>query len=380
MTRLNLPTIDELITLANARSDVCVSIYLETSPLKLNRDYCRLELQGMIKKALTEIEAAGFDKRRLATLKQTLEEVAGPDDFCLNQANSLAILATPDASWVFNLANRLVNQLSISDRFYLKPLFRALTFSQKAYILALSENMVKVISLQPESEPIELDQPDLPQDALSALNLPSMTASHKGPENPVDGSERKMRLADYARKVNEALVSLDQKDDAPFILVATEPLASIFRKEATVKMTEGGVMTSPDKLSDSELIALARPVLDQHYQDELSEVRELFEQRSGQKLVAMDVAEVAKAATYGMISLVLVDFDRNISGYIDENGNIEFSDEPGSYGLIDEIVKRSLESGARILAVRQDDMVGDSGIAAVLRYPLGQTETESQSL
>lgn len=189
-----------------------------------------------------------------------------------------------------------------------------------------------------------------------------------------------MRLADYARKVNEALVSLDQKDDAPFILVATEPLASIFRKEATVKMTEGGVMTSPDKLSDSELIALARPVLDQHYQDELSEVRELFEQRSGQKLVAMDVAEVAKAATYGMISLVLVDFDRNISGYIDENGNIEFSDEPGSYGLIDEIVKRSLESGARILAVRQDDMVGDSGIAAVLRYPLGQTETESQSL
>ena len=327
-------------------------------------------MNNHIQQALKKLESEKINKRRLADLQQQFQEATGPLDFCLTQAQSLALLATPDIYHIYRLANNLVNQLEIGDRFYLKPLFRALTFDQTAYILALSENEVKVIGLFREQDPEPLEVPGLPESAISALSLPSLTASHKGPENPVDGTERKMRLENYAKKVNEALTPLARSNEAPFILASTEPLASIFRSQATIGLAEETIALGPDKIPDHELVKLARPILDDYYGRELDRVRDLFEQRSGQKRVALDGADVAKAATFGLVDLAMVDFDNVEPGVIDDLGNIVFTSEAGSYGLVDEIVKRSMENGARVIAVRDKDMVGDTGVAAILRYPL----------
>ena len=179
-----------------------------------------------------------------------------------------------------------------------------------------------------------------------------------------------MRWENYAKKVNGALTPLARSNEAPFILASTEPLASIFRSQATIGLAEETIALGPDKIPDHELVKLARPIMDDYYGRELDRVRDLFEQRSGQKRVALDVADVAKAATFGLVDLAMVDFDNVEPGVIDDLGNIVFTSEAGSYGLVDEIVQRSMENGARVIAVRDKDMVGDTGVAAILRYPL----------
>lgn len=371
MSRLKIPSREEILELAQVRTvwpdDVCISLYVETSPLRLNWESCRIELNNQVRKALAKLEEEGFNKKHLPLLRERLEEVANADSYSLFRANSLAVMATLDSVRLYRLANKLNTQLEMSDRFYLKPLLRALTFRHTAYILALSENEARVIELLPDAEPEVLHLPSMPRNAQSAIGLPDhISINATGAFSPL----RPRRLAEYARKVEDAIKPLLRECDSPVILVAAEPLASAFRSVSSICLADNIVFTSPDKLPDHELAALARPVLDRHYARQLGEVRALFDERRGQDRVVTELQDLARAATYGMIGLMLVDFDRTQTGYIDDEGNLEFSDDPGAYGILDEIVKRAIESGAKILAVRNEDMLGNTGGAAILRYPL----------
>lgn len=371
MLYVNIPTRAEVLELADIRADACISIYLQTSPLPQEREASRIELDNMVRDALISLQESGFDKRRLWALADELAEVIEADDFWRFHAHSLAVLATPEHIYTYRLANDVNTRLKVGDRFYLKPLFRALTFPHHAYVLALSENDVRLVEFFPEAPPEEIKLRDMPKDALSAVGKSSLTSSLGSLTHESGSRGYKMRLTQYARKVDEAMRPLLAPGSAPLILVCTEPLASLYRAVASIPtLSDETVFISPDRLSISELVALARPVLDKHNDESLETTKKLFEERMGQKRVATDIAETAKAATYGMVSLLLVDFNKVVTGTIDEDGALALGNEPGNYGVIDEIVKRSLACGAKILAVREENMIGDTGVAAILRYPL----------
>jgi hypothetical protein len=43
-------------------------------------------------------------------------------------------------------------------------------------------------------------------------------------------------------------------------------------------------------------------------------------------------------------------------------------DDAATYGIVDEIARRVLLAGGRVLAVRAADMPGEGPVAAILRY------------
>ncbi len=368
MLYISVPTREEFLQLAEMRSDACVSIYLKTSPLPQEVAASRIELRNLVQEAFKRLS---LDKQRQEALEDEITGLLEADDFWSFHANGLVILATPDCIRTYRIANDIKTQIEVSDRFYLKPLLRALTFPHTAYVLALSENSVRLVEFFPVAPPEEVSVPGLPKDATSAVKKSSLTASLDGMTHESGSRGKKMRLAQYVRKIDEALRPVLLHSDSPLILVSTEPLASIYRSMASVQnLVAETIFTSPDRLSVSELVALARPELDTHYARQLHDIKDLFELRAGQKRVVTDLADVAKAATYGMVDLMLVDFDLAVTGSIDEGGKLVFSDAPDSYGVADELVKRALAGGGKVLAVRKEEMVGNTGVAAVLRYPL----------
>ena len=371
MLYVDLPTKEELLHLSEVRCDACVSLFLPVSPLPQDMEAGRIALGNMIKEALVTLADKGLDKRRMAALEEELAHVVEADDFWLFHANSLAVLATPEMIRTYRLANTLQAHISVADRFYIKPLFRALTFPHSAFVLALSENEARVVELLPEGPPEVVKVPNMPKNALEAIGRASTNTS-TGSLTAESGSRGpKMRLAQYARKVNEALRPLLAGTDTPLILMSTEPLGPIFRSLChSDNLVNEMIYASPDRITPAELANMARPLLDKYNAQRLEKVKELFEERTGQNRVAADIASVAKAATYGMVSLLLADFDRVEEGFIDESGAIRFSSEPGAHGLIDEIVKRSFACGAQVIAVRKEKMIGSDGVAAILRYPM----------
>jgi hypothetical protein len=111
---------------------------------------------------------------------------------------------------------------------------------------------------------------------------------------------------------------------------------------------------NPETVSDAELAASARAVLDDLYAAQLRDVHELYRQRSADGRALSDVAEIARAATFGAVETLLVDIDAAVPGAVDDQtGAVTFARAATHdvHDVTDEIARRAWLSGARVLAV-----------------------------
>ncbi|WP_025123757.1 MULTISPECIES: hypothetical protein [unclassified Serratia (in: enterobacteria)] len=367
MLYVDIPSREEYTYLADIHSDACISIYISTSPLHRQLEASKIQLGNFIKEALLQVADKGLDKRRVALLEEELYSVLEDESFWDLHARSLAVLATPDCIRTYRLANELSQRLEVGDRFYLKPLLRALTFPHSAYILALSENQARLIEFFADAPAEELKVPDMPARMKDAMGNAALNDHHHG------AVHHKVRLAQYTRKIDQALRPLFARHDSPLILVGTESLASIYRSTNSLSnLADETLFKNAEHLGASELVTLVRPLMDNYYQAQLNALVSRFETRSGERRVTQDLSDVARAATFGAIELLLVNLDCTQNGTIDEQGLVTFSDsnDENTYSLIDEISKRAMATGARILAVHSDALPSGADLNAILRYPL----------
>jgi hypothetical protein len=372
MLFVDIPTAPEIRALVEARADACVSLYLPTTPETQKTDASRIALGNLARQALGQLEAAGLDKRRLAGIAEALEALRADDDVWVTQARTLAVLATPDRVQTFRLATAVPETVEVSDRFHLKPLLRALAFAQHAYVLALSENGVKLLEVTADLPPAEVKVPNLPRDAAHAVGRASVNNLTQN-TRIANAEGQNLLLRTYARKVDAALRPLLAGRETPLILAAADPLASMFRAACSYPALLDGVISgSPDRTSDAEFAAAARPLLDAHYSGQVAAVKAQLEQRAGEGRATSDVAQAARAASWGAVDTLLVDIAAVLPGTIDGDGGLTLADAASaeSYDVLDEIAGRVLLSGGRVLAVRSEDLPDRVLLAAVLRYPV----------
>ncbi|MFO1036232.1 MAG: hypothetical protein U1E45_05245 [Geminicoccaceae bacterium] len=372
MLHLDLPTLDEIKQLNAMRADACVSIYLETTPLTQHTGGTRIELRNKLDEAVRQLGGSTLNKARMTPLVEGIQDLIDDDEFWRVQANSLAVLATPDSIRTWRLANKLTPIVEVSDRFHLKPLIRAVTFPHTAIVLALSENGVRVLEVLPSGAPEAIKVPGMPKDAASSVGKSSI--NDRAPSGRIQGAEgKKVRLAQYARQVDAALRPILTGLHTPLILAAAEPLASIYRQVNTsADLVAEGIGGNPDKVTDADLAASARTCLDRLYADLVKAFQEQFDVRKAEGRTTTDLAHAARAATYGAIAAILVDMDETVPGTVDDTtGEVAFASGPGkdSYGVVDEIAGRALATGATVLAVRKADIPGRGHLAAIMRYP-----------
>ncbi len=262
MLYVDIPTLPEFRALAATRADACVSIYLPTTPVSQETRASRIELKNLTKAALGQLDAIGFDKRRSASINNQLAELAADNEFWKYQAMSLGVLTNPETMRTFRLPNRLTAMVEVSDRFHLKPLIRAITFPHEAFVLALSENKVRLVEVFADLPAQEVKIPELPKSAAAAVR--QSTINDRSPSGRIQGLEgQKVRLGQYGRQIDTALRPVLAGRDIPLILAATEPLASIFRSINTYPgLVDDTISTSPDTLKSAELATRARPILD----------------------------------------------------------------------------------------------------------------------
>jgi hypothetical protein len=368
----DIPTHADLEQLLAVRDPACVSIYLPTAPEERGeRD--RIEFKNLSAEALEQLADVSLERGALTDLRDVLDDLAEDEAFWARQAHSLAVFATPSGARSFQVANRLSPMVEVSDRFHVKPLLRSATFPQAAFVLALSQNAARLVEVSPDAPPAEIRVPGMPSDAASAVGKRSI--ADRSPDRRVQGSEgQKLRLRQYARQVEEALRPTLRGLDLPLILAGTEPLTSIFRSvSAYPHLAPGAIDGNPDTKSDGELADASRRVLDELYAQELSELRERYEQRVPQGRASDDLAAIARAATFGAVDTVFVDIDEAVSGFVDESDGaltLDDSDDAVNYGVLDEIARRVLLARGSVLAVRRDDIPGAGPVAAILRYPV----------
>jgi hypothetical protein len=179
-------------------------------------------------------------------------------------------------------------------------------------------------------------------------------------------------LTHYARVVDRALRPLLAGHERPLIIAAAEPMASIFRSVCSYAHVARPVISgSADHTPPHVLAEAARGVLDQIYADQIRELGELYATREPQGRATTDIAQTARAATFGAVDTLIVDIDANVPGTVAEtDGAVSFAERSDAltYGVVDEIARRALQSGARVVAARRADVPGGGELAAILRY------------
>ena len=374
MLHLDIPTADDYAYLSAFRNDMVVSIALPTTPVTEETDADRIQLKNLVKEAVDQLEAAGADKRRLRELIEELDDLLEDDSFWAHQARGLVVYATPDNLRTFRVPNRLQPLVKVSDRFHLTPLLRSTTFCDAGYVLALADGGVRLIEIGKDLPATEVRVPDMPTDAASALG--KRTISTRSYSGRIGGSEgKKVRLRQYAREVDTAVRTILAGRQEPLILASVEALDAIYRSvNSYPHLLDLGLVGNPERQSAGELASAARTLLDAVYRAQIADWRALYQRRINEDRATTDLARIARAASAGAVASLLIDIDQVVHGTVDEiDGSLTFAEAAGadSYGIVDEIARRVLQSGGEVLGVRADDIPEPGApVAAILRYPL----------
>ena len=372
MYYVDMPSAEVIGELNLVRSDACISIYLPTTPVSRETEQSRINLGNLVKKAIAQLETANLDKKSIASLQEQFDDLLADDEFWNHQANSLAILATPETLRTYRMASKLSDIVEVSDRFHLKPLLRAITFPHAAHVLALSEKAVRLIEVSADLPAREIVVQNMPTDAATAGGK-AMNKDYTGTGHRHGAQGGNFYLTRFVRKVDAALRPVLAGSDLPLILATTKPLEALFRSLSVIPALSGTISGNPERLTEAELASAARPVLDGHYADLIQEFHRLFDERTGQQRTTTDISDAARLATFGGIDRLLVDIDGVIDGTIDdETGEVSIAAEGDAvnYGIVDEITGRALRTGAKVMAVRKADIPGGHDLAVISRYPI----------
>lgn len=371
MLYVDIPTRSELDGLLAARSDASVTIVLATTAHTQDTGKARIQLGNLLKQAIEQLEAVGLDKRMIAAIEEQIHDLQDDDEFWKFQANSLLLFVTPASLRSFRLPTNLEDMVQVSDRFHVKPLLRATSFGQHAFVLALEENAVRLIEVSADLPAAEVRVPDMPKDAASYVGTANVN-SRSYAQRKGGGEGQKVLLRAYARRIDAVLRPVLSGRHEPLIIAATEPMNAIFRSVCSFGgLAEKGITTSPATMTPADIGSAARPILDALHADLLADLRATFSARENEGRATKQVADAARAATFSAVETLLIDMDEALPGLVDENtGVVTFDDteSAASYGIVDEIAARVLQSGGTVYAVRREDIPGQGSLAAILRY------------
>jgi len=394
MLHIDIPTLDEFKALAQIKGETCVSLYLPTSPVTDNIQANRTAFRDLAREALSQLSEAGIDKRKIAAFEERFEHIAGLerdvqdedkirklqrakpdpiDEFWHYQASGLAVLSTPDIMRMFRLPHSPKPLAEVADRLHLTPLIRAMTSPHDVFVLALAEESVRLIRAFVNFPPQRLQVPDLPGSAEEATHRPSFHV--RAPRRRLQNLEgEKVLLHQYIRKVEQAIHDVLAGQNAPLVLAAEEPLASMYRSVNTYpRLADEMIHGNPAEVTDAELEDAAIPILDRIYSRDLKSVIALYDELKPRRATT-DVSYAAHAATAGAVEQLLVDLDAVIPGLVsDIDGSVIYSasDDAETYSVVDEVARRALSTGARVLGARKEELPDRAPLTAILRYDFG---------
>ncbi|NDJ17368.1 hypothetical protein [Myxacorys almedinensis] len=397
---MNLFSTDELTVLTTESETTCVSIYSPMERLGVETQQNPIRFKNLIRQAEERLIAGGL---RGQAARDLLEPALQLDnyEFWQHQQTGLAIFLSPNLFRYYRLPIDVPELVVVNDakndteggalcnRFHVKPLLPLLSGDGQFYILALSQNQIRLFQGTRFSVG-EIELEDMPTSMAEALRFDDPEKSlqfHTGtPPSGSGGSraaifhgqgagedDQNENLIRYFRQVNDGLQTFLKNQRSPLILAGVEYLFPLYRQANTYSyVLEDGIPGNPETLTAEELQqsawAIVQPYFEQTQQEVISQYEALTE-TTGQ--TASEVQTVVSAAYYHQVEALFVPVGQQQWGRFNpETGEVKMhsASEPGNEDLLDFAALHTLLNGGTVYAVEPDKVPGNKPIAAVLRY------------
>ncbi len=364
----------------------CVSVFLPTHRMTPDSGQDPIRLRNLLDEAEERLVAAGL---RAPVAREVLEpgrDLLTSGWFWSYQSDGLAVFLAPGWSRSFRLPEAFDELVVVADRFHVKPLLGLLAAGQRFFVLALSQNDVRLFEGTPHGIQ-EAELADVPGSLRETLQYDDLEkelglhiAGRGGPGaravfhgQGIGGEVDKVLLQRFLRQVDDGLQQVLKTESAPLVLAGVDYEQAMFRQLTRYPHVLGeGIGGNPGQLRLADLHerawAIVAPVFAQARQQAAQRYRQAAGRGQG---AASGVAEVVQAAAQGRVDTLFVPVGEQRWGTVAPGVSrviIHERFQLGDEDLLDRAAVDTLLRSGTVFAVPAQQVPGPGPVAALLRY------------
>lgn len=383
---LRIPTPDHIRELIRREPRRwCVSITMPTHVAGQGIRQDPIRLKNLLTDAHRMLCATdAYTEESADALLQPARELLDDREFWRHQEGGLALYLDETGMTHFVVPDELSERCVVADRFHLKPLLPRLEGDGTFHILALSRNDVRLLRATRDTV-AELDRGDIPASLEDALGHQVERETQQGRVARREGKstevathghgkgedDREDELRTFLQRVDAAVHARLGGGHDPVVLAGVDEVTSVYRKLSKLgdRLCSDTISRNPDRDDIRELHDRAWALVEEIFDDNLEPALERMRELQDSDRVLTEIAQVVKAAREGRVETLIAAVDTERWGRFDRQRHEVLPHEeqqPGDVDLVDAAAQLGLRRGAKLVMAVQDDLPGNSPLAALL--------------
>jgi hypothetical protein len=387
---MDIITRAELEQLMRKEQQWCVSIYLPTHRTGTETQQDPIRLKNLLGEAEKRLSDLGVSTRDVQGMLEPASKFLQDSYFWQHQSDGLAIFISSNRVRRYRLPLNFEEFVAVMDHFHIQPLLPLFTGDGQFYILALSQNEVRLLNgtrysvsevdigqvVGSLAEVIQSDDLQASLQLHSSGSAGGKTGEGSATFHGQGGGEvnAKKDLLRYFRLIADGLTEFLKGDRVPLVLAGVEYLLPIYKEANTYpNLIDAVIKGNPDLLSADELHQSAWGIIGPLFQAAQEEAVAQYQQLAGQssERVADTLETIVPAAHHGRVETLFATTEVQQWGAFNPVTNeIELHDpmEAGDEPLLDLAAVQTYLKGGVVYIMEPGNVPGDSYAAAVLRY------------
>jgi hypothetical protein len=378
-------TLEGLKALAQHEQTPKISAFMPLNRSGPDMQQNRTRYKNMIGEMEEQLTAREMPDDELTALLEPARILLDDDEFWDSPPDGLAVFAAPGVFQHYRLPYTIDEKLVISPHFSLTPMMPMFNNNGRYYILAVSQNHVRMFGANRYSIwPIQLpgDAPLSIDEALKFDVVDKQLQMHSSGGQGTAGGifhgseevDNKERIQRYLNMVDAALKPLLREQRVPLVLAAVDYLHPIYHDQSEyAHIMEKGIIGNPENMKMDDLHAQSWPIVEPVFHQEIDAAKEVYGNLSATERSGTDLREIVSAAVWARVDTLFVAEDSEEWGTFDPASSkvVIRKEGPRTYedlALVDFAATHTMLNGGTVYVLPKDDMPADKPLAAIFRW------------
>ena len=383
---MDIITMEELKVFLTGYPGWCVSLFMPTHRTGRETEQDPIRFNNLLREVEKRLLAKGLRTPDVREMLKPAQRLLQEPDFWRHQSDGLALFFSSETFRSYRLPLPFEELVVISDRFHFKPLLPFFAREGHFYILALSQNQVRLLE-GTRYTVAEVDMESLLPSLAEALQYERFDKQlqfHTGTSSGRTGDraaifhgvdpsdEDKDRILRWFHRIDDELPNVLTGGQSPIVLAGVEYLFPLYKDANSYPhLVEEGIPGNPEELRPEELHAQAWPLVQPIFMKAQEQAVAQYSQLAGTGQTTADVQEAVLAAHHGRVDVLFVAVGVQVWGRFDPDTNtvhMHQNLEPGDEDLLDLVAIQSMLHGGTVYAVEPEQVPDHAPLAAVFRY------------
>jgi hypothetical protein len=399
---LRVITKEDLKELLEGQRGPVLSLYMPTQRVAVEPEENSLRLKNLLRTTEQTLLDEGLRRPEAHELLDPLKRLLGDSNFWLHQLEGLAVFRTRGSMTHFRLPVDVPEISVYEEHPYVRPLFPAMYPQGHFFVLALSQNAVRLFeATRFGAREVEIGGLDIPRDLAEALRYddlqkpelqhhpttgpgraPIGEASPPGaPEgrrhgfhgHGESGEGLKTQIREWLQRVDAELSkTLIHAGESPLMVAGVDFMRAIYREvNSYPALLEEGIDGNPDLFSDADVFEGARPHIKNYFARDLDSALDRFGSLRSDDRASTDLRTIIEAAGGGRVDTLFMRDRETVWGTFNEETrelNVHSERSAHDIDLLDLTARTTFMAAGAVYELDTAPLFESSPVAATFRY------------